>query len=146
MEIKPPSIPPVSKEQLAQNDADQKILATRYAPSSRDMARAKAVIKESEGVELSPKQIERYSDALAQMGRYKEAFDVSGNEKFKAILTAINNPLCACPDTEEYRAKGNGVEKVVHSRLYERSKVMVDGRCVPLIACNKCGNLTCVGS
>jgi hypothetical protein len=106
--------------------------------------RARAVVAESATipiVDLSPRQKMYYADALATLGNYQQAFEISGNEKFREIAEAFTNKECKCKDSQTHILKDGKPEPITHSRFYKRQSIYVDGVWASLIACNMCQNL-----
>lgn len=141
---KPPTIAPEMQKTI---DAEQKKMASRFdlSPGARQLARARAVIAESAPIpidDLSPRQKEHYADALAVLGNFTLAAEISGNERYMEIAKAITNTECDCKDFETTELKDDKPVAVKRSRLYKKQSIYVDGAWKALTACNICGNLT----
>jgi hypothetical protein len=140
---KPPTITPEMQKVI---DIEQRKMASRFdtSPGARNLMRARAIVAESVTIpvhDLSPRQTMYYADALATLGNYQQAFEISCNEKFREIAEAFTNTECDCKDSETHVLKDEKPELVTHSRLYKRQSIYVDGVWKSLLACNKCQNL-----
>lgn len=134
-------------EEQAVIDAEQRKMA--IDPTSQEYARPKAIISELSNIpkdDLSPRQKLMYADALAELGRFDEAWEMGGDERYKQIWDAIHNPSkpCKCRDFETVELVNGVPTTVKHSRQYIKRtvyNVRIGGKS-KLVACNVCGHST----
>lgn len=141
-----PKPPPITKTSIAASDEEQAILRANFAisPSNLYLHRAEAIIKESEilpYVYLNETQKANYIGALATLGRFEDAYSLTGEERFLRILKAIANKgqSCQCQDTETAEMKDGRAQKVTLSRFFRRAQIYVNNSFVDLTECVKCG-------
>lgn len=112
-----PKAPILTDEQLSENDKQQKA----WAKPRRDRFTviAEAVVNELKDVERSPKQEERYNDALRTLGRFKD----SGDDDLWKAVWRNDDEMCDCPDTHTQQNVNGKIEPVTISRLYKKKRV-----------------------
>ncbi len=166
-----PSMPVLTAEQLAENDAIQQALAAKKAAiglglpvsgNSREYQRALAVVASLAAVDssyLSPKAINDLTESLAVIGDFDRAYERSGNKEYKEISAAIKEyegrphgvvaiPGCNCPPLVGRALDNNGQPKAIeYSQRFVRREVYVRSqeRWCRLLMCNACGKLTVSG-
>ena len=150
-----PRIPTITAEQQAEIDAEQEILAQKFDATGSFYNRALAVIGECEPIplkDLVPIQRENYADALAEVGKFKEAAKITKDLEKRKYFKAINNAVwrndedrCHCVDTNAVILKGNQAEQVTHDRHFVMKEIFSEkhGKRMNLWKCNKCEQLNC---
>jgi hypothetical protein len=141
---KPPTMTPEMQKTI---DIEQRKMSSRFdtSPGARNLMRARAIVAESATIpieDLSPRQKMYYADALATLGHYAQAFEISGDEIYREIAEAFTNKECKCKDSKTHVLKDEKPELVTHSRFYKKQNIYVDGVWKSLVACNQCQNLT----
>lgn len=145
-----PKCPIITPEEQAAIDAEQRKRADRFdlSPTARHLMRARAIVAESDSIptaDMSKRQRSNYATALAALGRYKEAYDLTDDLLYLEIATALENSTeCACPDLSTVEMRNDVVTQVSYSRIYKKRDIysIAHGKLMALMACNKCGNLT----
>ena len=152
-----PRIPKITPEKQAEIDAEQAKLAERFDATGRVYDRAYAVIKESEPIplkDMTPIQRENYAEALADVGKFKEAAKVTRIEERKAYFKAVNKAVwldddkrCRCRDTKTVVLEGNQPTEVEYDRHFAVREIFSEkhGKRVNLYKCNSCGLLNARG-
>lgn len=145
-----PTVPLLTKEQLAKNDEIQVSLAKPVEASGTFYKRALAVIAETEVIplkDLVPIQRENYAEALATVGKFKEAAKITRNPERKKYYKDIDKAVwldddtrCKCENMKTFDADKKPVEFSKHFVVREIFSEKHGGR-VPLKRCNRCGFL-----
>lgn len=128
-----PQAPPLTVTQMSKNDAEQKERGTKFqerfnvSPERLKWARAEATIKELDAIpreDFSARQSGHYVDALSVLGRYNEAFEMTGDDRFKDIWDAVwESKPCGCADFETVELEGNKVVKRSYSRRFKKALI-----------------------
>lgn len=149
-----PKCPVITPEEQAAIDAEQRKRADRFdlSPTARHLMRARAIVAELDNIptaDMSKRQRSNYATALAALGRYKEAYDLTQEPSYLEIAEAIDGSTngsteCACSDFNTVEMRDGVVTEVSYSRIYKKRDIysIVHGKLMALMACNKCGNLT----
>lgn len=144
-----PSLEPLTDEALEKIDVEQnkraKIMALGTSGSQLKLARESALVAQlSQIKDLEPDQKIRYAEALANTGEYDAAHKISKEPLYKEISKAIKGAKpCKCVDTTEVTLENGRPKTKIHSRLFTKRRIWVDGQEKNLICCSKCGRLTC---
>ena len=145
---KAPRIKKPTAKQQAEIDEEQMrraaLLNISMSPSQREFARACAMIKSFEEYHTLPlAAVAPYADALAMVGDYAKAYELTGNETYKQIMDAMAvRKTCTCPDTvDTVMENGQPVQKT-YSRFFVKRQVYKDRTWYDLKQCNKCGLMT----
>lgn len=142
-----PSVRRPTKKQQKEIDAAQAEMAVRFDASGRRFDRAYAILKELNAFpreDWSPRQFASYVDALIILGEYDTAYELTGDEKFKAIwdgINADNAEFCDCADYESVELVDGKKKSVKHSRLFVKQEIwnVKKGSTSNIMACNVCG-------
>lgn len=145
-----PKCPIVTQEQLREIDAEQRKRARRIDTSieRRALQRAFAVIDELEKLpreDFSVKQLERYVEALCTAGKYNEAYELTGDDRYKIIWDTVwDSKDCDCEDLETVELVNGKVTPKVYSRHFKKATIysLKEEGFVALKCCNKCGHLS----
>lgn len=141
-----PRIPKLTDKQLEINDAQQKEWERKPAYGST-YNRALAIIQESESIPLKdmvPIQRANYAQALADVGKFKEAARIAQDGEKKTYYRAIDKAVwldddkrCKCPDTQAFDKDKN---PVTHDRHFIVKEIWSEkhGKKMNLWRCNKC--------
>jgi len=144
-----PRVPKLTDEQLKINDAEQAERAFIPAQGTT-YNRALAVIQESESISLKdmvPIQRANYAQALADVGKFKEAAKTAQDRETKAYYKAIDKAVwrndddrCGCDDLNTFDKDRN---PVTHDRHFVVREIWSEkhGKKMGLYKCNKCGEM-----
>lgn len=147
----------IPKPVFKPDEEEQKRLALRVPPFNKRYDRARAVIKESGGVLLSPYQKHDLAEALAELGRFDEAaaLGTPRSEFYKQVWEAVwadDGDRCNCP---QIQVRGKQAKDVLNEdSSLETSEIVLrhtftvrevfsvkHGAVYPLVKCNLCGYL-----
>ncbi len=152
-----PQPPKQTDEERAAEDAVQMERAKKFtkevSPFNVYFRRAAAVVAETEkifdGVKsieqqksyLTTIQIQRYADALARLGRYKEAHEWDNSKNYDKVWGAIVKPdslSCGCRPIKQLQQDGE-VKVYPRTVLTKHIFSAKHGKMVGLYTCNDCG-------
>ncbi len=138
-EVAPPRPP---KFDLEKNDAEQKILASKFnlTTSSKGALRAIAIIRELVDIpkqDLSMKQKQHLWESYETVGRFQDAYELTGSEKHRILSEAKDEP-CECPELVTHQLVNGQSVEVKYSNLFQRSRTFKDGKPAGVWVCNKC--------
>lgn len=133
---------------LQKSDKEQAVLRLKYARGQR-FERPNAIISEMQGIpkeDLSPRQISMYGAALAEVGKFQDAYTLTKDKSYKQIWDGLNTTPkpCRCKDWESVELIDGVVTPVKFSRMFIKKEIWnpLTGDVAFIHQCNKCGSVT----
>lgn len=139
-------IPPKYTEADLKAQAEAAAEKGAFVERSRRFARPRAIVAELSAIpkkDLSNRQKGQYVDALAELGRFDEAYKLSKDVRFKNIAEKLRGgkTKCKCKDFETVELIDGQVTPIKHSRFFVKREVwdVENEKFVGLVTCNVCG-------
>lgn len=149
-----PKMPTVTAEQRAEIEKEQaarrqKMLDLGQLSQSRlQYQREIAVIEELNKIpreDLSARQFARYTKALANVGDYAQAFDLTGEQFYSDVDKALKGKTkqCKCKPVESFELENGEVKIKTFPQTFAKQTVFdeMSQTFKDLMQCNACGQL-----